>query len=138
MTVHEFTVPGQPLPSLADAFQPSTRAHRQPVLSTDPCILHYTIAGFDEFVRKYRVLGPFPDRWFGNGVDIKTAIPFHVAARDAVADADPGVAAAFFRDNVLFSPSEVDELIERGVCSRFPQPARVLGEVLSAEPGAHA
>ncbi|MFZ5637984.1 MAG: glycosyltransferase family 2 protein [Pseudomonadota bacterium] len=132
MTVHEFTVPGQALPSLAEAFQPSTRAHRQPVLQTDPCILHYTIAGFDEFVRKYRVLGSFPDRWFGNGVDIKTAIPFHVAARDAVADPDPDAAAAFFRDNVLFSPPEIEELIARGVCRHFTRPAQLLAGRSSA------
>lgn len=133
MTVHEFTVPGQALPSLADAFQPSTRAYRQPTLQSDPCILHYAIAGFDEFVRKYRVLGRFADRWFGNGVDIQTAIPFHLAARDAVGAADAGVATRFFQDNVLFSSSEIDELIERGVCRHFPRPARLLLEASEAK-----
>lgn len=126
MTVHEFTIPGQSLPSLSEAFRPSTRVHQQPVLHTDPCILHYTIAGFDEFVRKYRVLGQFPDRWFGDGVDIQSALPFHVAARDAVAAEDTEAAAEFFRSNVLFSPSEIAELLEHGICRHFPQPARVL------------
>ena len=126
MTVHEFTVPGQALPSLAEAFQPSTRAHRQPTLQSDPCVLHYAIAGFDEFVRKYRVLGRFADRWFDNGVDIQTAIPFHIAARDAVGAADADAAAQFFRDQVLFSQAEIDELIEHGVCRHFPQPAQLL------------
>jgi hypothetical protein len=126
MTVHEFTVPGQALPPLAEAFQPSTRAHRQPALQSDPCVLHYAIAGFEEFVRKYRVLGRFPDRWFGNGVDIQTAIPFHIAARDAVGAAEPDAAAQFFRENVMFTPSQIAELVERGICRHFPRPARLL------------
>jgi len=126
MTVHEFTVPDQPLPSLSAAFQASTRAVQVPDLSADPCILHYAIAGFEEFVRKYRVLGRFPNRWFGNGVDIPTALPFHSAARDAVGDDDPRAAETFFRENVLFSPAEIAELLERGICRHFPGPPQIL------------
>ncbi len=126
MTVHEFTLPGQSLPSLQAAFERKVRSSREPSLCVNPCILHYAIGSCAEFVKKYRILGSFPDRWFGSGVDIAATLPFHTAARDAVADKDPRAAENFFREHVLIPGSEIDGLLERGICSHIHAPSRVL------------
>ncbi|KVP94106.1 glycosyltransferase family 2 protein [Burkholderia ubonensis] len=116
-TVHEFLLPGHAEPAVRHA---------------NPCILHYAICGFAEFAKKYAVLGQFGDRWFGTGVDIRQALPFHAAARDAVADRDPQAAARFYRDNVLFTCGEIEELLRQGLCRRFAVPSSLSGHAFTS------
>ena len=94
-----------------------------------PSILHYPNAGFSAFLSKYRTLGTFDDRWFGEH-DIRRAIgPFHTDARDAV-NRGTDAAERFFRERVLLSDRELIRALEdRGLVLRLTRPSELLGSV---------
>ncbi|MEP6701390.1 MAG: glycosyltransferase family 2 protein [Betaproteobacteria bacterium] len=90
-------------------------------------ILHYACCGFDTFLEKYRTLGAFADKWFGN-VDIRSSIgAFHLAARDVVATGDREAALHFYRQFVMIDdPVTIETLIRCGLLLRITGPAESL------------
>jgi hypothetical protein len=96
-------------------------------VSGDCRVLHYACCGLAAFTEKYRVLGHFGDRWFGN-VDIRRAIGgFHTAARDVVATGDDARIRAFYRERAMLDdPAKIHALIDAGVLERIDAPARAL------------
>lgn len=93
----------------------------------DARILHYACCGFDAFCEKYRILGPFADRWFGR-VDIRDSIgDFHLQARDVVAAGDVERARAFYRQRAMLDDrATIDALLEAGLLARIDGPANML------------
>jgi hypothetical protein len=93
----------------------------------DARILHYACCGFDAFHEKYRILGAFADRWFGN-VDIRSSIgDFHLRARDVVATGDAERARAFYRERAMLDdPVAIGALLEAGLLARIDGPTNLL------------
>lgn len=97
------------------------------VVAGDAAILHYACCGLDAFKAKYRLLGPFSDRWWGR-YDIAAAIgPFHLQARDVVLRGTDDQIAAFYRERVSMGAAEAEWGLRAGLLERITSPARVLG-----------
>ena len=96
-----------------------------------PFILHYACSSFAAFWQKYVTLGRFPDTWWGQ-VDIAQAVgPFHLEARDVVADAvasrEPALARRFYCDRVMIAdPVLVEEMMRHALLLRIDAPQRIL------------
>ena len=108
------------LPSGVHGFTSTAGPLRHRIV-TEPAILHYMNAGFENFWRRYRTWGPFADRWFAS-LDIASSIGrFHLDARDVVATGDRDGARAFYDQRVVLRDAELrDALIEAGICTRIP------------------
>ena len=91
-------------------------------------ILHYACCGFETFLEKYRTLGAFGDKWFGN-VDIRSSIgAFHLAARDVVATGDREAARRFYHQFAMVDdPATIQALIQCGLLIRITGPSGILG-----------
>jgi hypothetical protein len=74
------------------------------VLNDGPCILHYVTCGFRWLTDKYKVLGDFPDHWFGGSLPI--APSFHLKSRDIVNKTD--LAKEYYRKEIQFSKDTFD------------------------------
>ena len=74
------------------------------VLNDGPCILHYVTCGFRWLTDKYKVLGNFPDHWFGGLLPI--APSFHLKSRDIVNKTD--LAKEYYRKEIQFSVDTFD------------------------------
>ena len=74
------------------------------VLNDGPCILHYVTCGFRWLTDKYKVLGDFPDHWFGGSLPI--APSFHLKSRDIVNKTD--LAKEYYRKEIQFSIDTFD------------------------------
>jgi hypothetical protein len=96
-------------------------------------VLHYACCGFENFRDKYRILGGFADKWFGN-VDIRGSIgDFHLSARDVIATGDEPLARRFYRERAMLTDKgAIEALIESGVLVRITDPANFLNERLPA------
>ena len=89
-------------------------------LDRDPCILHYVNCGYEQWLIKYQVIGPFPDRWFG---EVLIPLHFHLKSRDAVHYGQPGEARRLYERVILFDDvAEVEELLREGVVQRITGP----------------
>jgi Glycosyl transferase family 2 len=100
----------------------------QPLISLTHRVLHYTCCGFEQFWQKYRILGSFADKWFGQ-IDIRTNMgsALHLESRDVVAAGDRQKALAFYRARIAIEDRErCETLIREGVLTRFPQPRQML------------
>lgn len=94
---------------------------------TNPRVLHYMNAGFENFWRRYQTWGAFPDHWLGGELIRDRISDFHLAARDIVRTGDRELARRFYRDHVVVTDrSLVAALIEAGVCERIEGPSRML------------
>jgi hypothetical protein len=87
-----------------------------------PRILHYCNAGFDQFWRKYHLLGDFADTWYGKAPVLR----FHLAARDALKNGGAEVARLFYREQVWVPPEEIARLHTDGHALRIDEPSRIL------------
>jgi len=107
--------------------QSATQRKTKPVICNDAVILHYPCCGFTSFWNKYKMLGPFADRWFDQ-VDIIDAIgSFHLESRDVVALNNKALAKTFYRDRAVISdPEIVQRLIKSGLACRIEEPRRLL------------
>jgi hypothetical protein len=107
----------------------ATRRKTEPVICNDAVILHYPCCSFKSFWSKYKLLGPFADRWFDQ-VDIAEAIgSFHLESRDVVALNNQAVAKSFYRDRaVINDPQVVQRLINSGLACRIEEPLKLLRE----------
>ncbi len=95
-----------------------------------PVILHYPCCGIDHFIRKYKTLGSFGDRWFGQGSERRIKIESHLKGRDVVGSNDSEAIQSYYTNNFVFSaPALVRELTERGLCRRITAPAAILQDV---------
>ncbi len=95
-----------------------------------PYILHYPCCGIDHFVRKYKTLGAFGDRWFGQGGQTHINLPSHLNGRDVVGTNDEETIAAYYADHfVCDAPQTADALIARGLCRRITAPASLLKDI---------
>ncbi len=120
MTVHDFARV-RPDGSL-------DRAHE--ICGDSQLILHYPNCGFSRFLRKYRTLGNFGDKWFGVG----EIFPFHREARDIVAQGtEQGTEAAarhFYQDRVMRNDADdVHLLASNGILKRITGPAELLRKI---------
>ena len=68
--------------------------------ATDAFILHYPVCGFTHFWKKYKLLGAFPDQWFGY-IPIEESVPFHIQARNVVQTGNWQVMLQFYRQQVM-------------------------------------
>ena len=111
--------PGQPA-------QPPSPPGAERVVG-DARVLHYACCGFESFRDKYRILGDFADKWFGN-IDIRDSIgDFHVAARDVIATGDEALARSFYRERAMIKErSTIEALIAAGLLARIEGPADFL------------
>ncbi len=92
-----------------------------------PFILHYPCCGINHFIQKYKTLGNFGDRWFGEGTQTPIHLASHLNGRDIVGSANEEAIAAYYRDNFVFSePALVEALIKRGLCRRISEPSAFL------------
>jgi len=96
-----------------------------------PCILHYVVCGKFWLETKYRILGDFPDAWFGGALPI--APSFHLDARDVVVrgdSADRDAAIQRFYDahvSLRTCPRDlIDAHLAAGVLRRFTRVADVV------------
>lgn len=84
----------------------------------DISILHYPCCGYNYFIKKYRTLGEFKDKWFDND-DINELLPFHIWSRNAVLSNDDSVSIEFYKNNIMFQNTKsVTELLEQGIFFR--------------------
>lgn len=73
-------------------------------------VLHYPSCNFEEFLKKYVILGSFPDQWFGT---IPISIQFHKDARDVISGCTDSTevceqnARNLYRQNHVYSPAEL-------------------------------
>ena len=92
-----------------------------------PFILHYPCCGIDHFIRKYKTLGTFGDRWFGQGGQTHINLPSHLNGRDVVGTNDEEAITAYYADHfVCASPDMVEALITRGLCRRITAPSTLM------------
>ncbi|MDB5740676.1 MAG: hypothetical protein JWP16_1716 [Alphaproteobacteria bacterium] len=93
-------------------------------------VLHYACCGFEAFWTKYRRLGRFSDRWFGQD-DIRALIgPLHLDARDVVAGGDRDAALDFYRRRIAIEdPARGEALIAHGILLRIPEPRQLLARL---------
>jgi hypothetical protein len=89
---------------------------------TDPCILHYCECGFARYWRKYEVLGPFEDKYYGR-FPVES---WKLRSRDLRLAGDEAGARDLYKARVVADPARVADWINLGVCGRFRGPARVL------------
>ncbi len=84
-------------------------------LCSDIVVLHYVSCNFEEFFKKYKVLGSFGDNWFGS---VPISITFHKNSRDVVAKCNKSKeecerdAMIFFNNNHVYNPSTTPQLIK--------------------------
>jgi hypothetical protein len=84
-----------------------------------PVVLHFVDCGFEHYWRKYRTLGAFGDRWYGE-YDIASRVPFHLVSRDAITRGDREAAEELYRSSIMIDdPVLVDRLLASGVLYRF-------------------
>jgi hypothetical protein len=100
---------------------------KHPRLCRDAIILHYPCCGFKNFWRKYKMLGSFPDRWFGQ-VEIREAIgSFHLESRDVVLQCNRRAARTFYEQRVVMKDRKLtDALIKTGILCRITEPSEFL------------
>lgn len=91
-----------------------------------PCILHYPSCGFARWRLKYRMLGDFPDLWFGQHA---ISLGFHTRSRDARDAPDAMVRGFFRRHAMLGGPVAREALRRRGLIVRIRGPSRVLARL---------
>lgn len=85
-------------------------------IDRDPCILHYVNCGYEQWLIKYQVIGPFPDRWFGQ---VLIPLHFHLKSRDAVHYGEAGEARGLYESVILFDDeAEVEGLLREGLLQR--------------------
>lgn len=110
-------------------FNYGQRPFRRVILEC-PAILHYAICGFSAFWQKYRTLGDFDDKWFGQSEIREQIGPFHLDARDVVAKNDESLARHFYRERVLFQdPALGEERIGAGLLQRITAPSERLQQL---------
>jgi hypothetical protein len=94
-----------------------------------PIILHYPCCGFDAFLRKYKTLGKFPDRWLGQH-EIKNFLPFHLESREMVASGDIDQVEQFYREKVMVGDADLKALLlDRGIFCSITGPASICGSL---------
>ena len=105
----------------------STTRKTEPIISNDAVILHYPCCGFGNFWRKYKTLGPFPDRWY-NQIEIVEAIgSFHLESRDVISLNNERVARAFYKTRAVINDKEmIQRLLSSGVACRIKEPLMLL------------
>lgn len=87
-------------------------------LQEEPSILHYPLCGLQNLARKYRTIGFFDDKWFGE-VNIGHHIPFHLEARNAVHRNDPDLLLQFYTHRVMINDEEkITRFLNAGVFFR--------------------
>jgi len=69
------------------------------ILNNGPFILHYVTCGFRWLTDKYKILGNFPDYWFGGLLQI--APSFHLKSRDVINKSD--MAKEYYKKEIMFS-----------------------------------
>jgi hypothetical protein len=121
--VHRFHAKRYPRIGQSIVPAPAGREH----VIGDAVILHYACCGFDNFRDKYRMLGAFADRWFGN-VDIRASIgDFHLGGRDVVASGDDEAARLFYRRHAMLDDkAAIEALIGARMLTRIEAPADFL------------
>jgi hypothetical protein len=114
----------------------STTRRTEPVISNDAVILHYPCCGFGNFWRKYKTLGPFPDRWY-NQIEIVEAIgSFHLESRDVVSLNNERAARAFYKQRAVINDKKViQRLISSGVACRIKEPLMLLQACRGSQAG---
>jgi Glycosyl transferase family 2 len=112
----------------ADRKREKSRGERRkaPTLCDDAIILHYPSCGFQNFWRKYKMLGAFPDRWFDR-IDVAKAIgSFHLESRDIVLQGRRA-ARTFYKERVVIKQKKtVDSLLNAGIVCRVNDPSEFL------------
>ena len=85
------------------------------------------VADSENFWRKYKTLGPFPDRWY-NQIEIVEAIgSFHLESRDVVSLNNERAARAFYKQRAVINDKKViQRLISSGVACRIKEPLMLL------------
>jgi Glycosyl transferase family 2 len=121
--------PAQPVS--VHAFRHEVGATRA-VTSARHFVLHYACCGFETFWTKYRTLGNFADRWWGQ-YDITASIgTFHLDARDVVMRGNREEALAFYRERLAITDSaRAERLIREGLLTRFDQPRTIIAQALT-------
>ena len=112
-SVHGWAVPsGRAETALVDPLRSSSST----TVIEEPCILHFVVCGLFWFETKYKILGAFPDSWFGGR--LKIAPSFHLDARDVVQT--NGDLHSFYHAHVSApSNSDVVKYLNCGVCKRY-------------------
>jgi hypothetical protein len=87
-----------------------------------PVILHYPICGFVHFIDKYRTLGNFEDKWFGE----RDILPFHKKSRDIVRGGNIEATKDFFRKHVMMDEGRIRELQKEGFLIRVDEPLKLI------------
>ena len=91
----------------------------------DACVLHYPICGLNNFIKKYKILGMFEDKWFG-ALDINTRLPFHIQSRNIVNGNDEQLIRDFYIQKVMRKEQEIDTGLLQGIYFRNFTPVNLL------------
>tara|TARA_Y100000991_G_C21970801_1_gene349344 strand:- start:71 stop:1072 length:1002 start_codon:yes stop_codon:yes gene_type:complete len=79
----------------------------------DLVILHYVNCNFNEWVRKYKILGRFSDKWWGRK---KIPLQFHTKSRDIINDNSikfwENTCRQLYNKDVVLSESLLDNLVK--------------------------
>jgi hypothetical protein len=101
------------------------------ILGDNAIILHYPNCGLQNFITKYKTLGDFRDRWFGNN----EVFPFHREARDICATGDDEAVIKFYRERVRLHPHEdLERLLGHGILARITAPADMIEHLKAGGP----
>jgi hypothetical protein len=90
----------------------------------DPVVLHYPVCGFSHFWNKYRILGRFADKWFG---EFDIGFSFHLQSRDLINGNDQAYARRLYEAQVVMSdPALAGDLLQAGIYCRLTQPQSII------------
>ena len=85
----------------------------RPIISRELVLLHYACATFDRWLKKYALLGDFPDFWWDDPRH-PIGLPFHLKSRDVckqcLVNGNFSPAMDFWKQNVL-SATEISRLV---------------------------
>jgi hypothetical protein len=100
------------------------------IVGDNAVILHYANCGMQQFMTKYKTLGNFQDKWFGE----QDVINFHREARNVCATGDEEAMQRFFHERVMLHPQEnLELLLKEGVLARIDAPANLLRQLAAAD-----
>jgi hypothetical protein len=88
--------------------------------ATWACVLHYSPATFERWLRKYRCLGPFGDHWYEDPT--LPIMPFHTLSRDICANEGKSnqiEAARRFFGEFVWSEERLAEGLRSGIIQQF-------------------
>lgn len=87
-------------------------------LEKETYILHYACCGYNNFIKKYQILGKFENKWFGKD-EISESLPFHIWSRNVVLNETDSM--LFYKKNIMLEDfNGTKEFVDKDIFFRKP------------------